>query len=69
MELNPSPCFNKNVLDLADFTVLNMEMLQINTSFFFFFKSVMPDLFVAHLIAVAFHYTLFSSSPPSSHNL
>lgn len=37
MELNPSPCFNKNVLDLADFTVLNMEMLQINTSFFFFF--------------------------------
>lgn len=31
MELNPDPCFNKNVLDWSDYTTLNVEMLQINT--------------------------------------
>lgn len=41
MELNPASCFNRNVLDLADFTILNMEMFQIKT---FIFRAVIPNL-------------------------
>lgn len=39
MELNPAPCFNRNVLDLADFSILNMEMFLINA---FIFRAVIP---------------------------
>lgn len=46
MELNPDPCFNKNVLNWSHYTTLNMEMLQINTFVWlvFFFTAVMPNL-------------------------
>lgn len=55
MELKSAPCFNRNVLDLADFSILNREMFQINA---FIFRAVITDLSQASLIAAAFLYPL-----------
>lgn len=45
MGQNPFLFFDKNILHLADLAVLNLEMTQINTLFFFTFRAVAPNLF------------------------